>query len=69
MREAWIDSELCDGCQKCLGICAYGAIGFAAAPGSNRLTAVVDLDRCCGCIACGPPACPQDGIDLRKVRA
>jgi Pyruvate/2-oxoacid:ferredoxin oxidoreductase delta subunit len=69
MHEACIDAALCDGCQDCIEYCVYDAIALVRMPPSKRLKAVVDLDRCCGCLACGPPVCPQDGIELRPLRA
>lgn len=68
MRQAWIDSELCDGCQSCFECCEYDAIGLVRVPPSTRLKAFVDPELCCGCLACGPPVCPQDGIELRPIR-
>jgi Na+-translocating ferredoxin:NAD+ oxidoreductase RNF subunit RnfB len=67
MHEAQIESALCDGCQDCLESCVYDAIMLVRIPPSKRLKAVVDLDRCCGCLACAPPICPQDGIELRRI--
>lgn len=68
MLEAWIDSDLCDGCQDCIEYCVYDAIALVRIPPSKRLKAVVDLETCCGCHACGPPVCPQGGIELKPIR-
>lgn len=68
MREAYVDSSLCDGCQDCLECCVYDAVTLVRIPPAKRLKAVVDLERCCGCLLCGPPLCPQDGIELRALR-
>jgi MinD superfamily P-loop ATPase len=68
MREACIDSSLCDGCQDCLEVCVYDAVTLVRIPPSKRLTAIVDPDRCCGCKLCDHPLCPQDAIELRPVR-
>ena len=67
MHEAWIDSVLCDGCQDCIESCVYDAIVLVRTPPSRRLKAAIDAERCCGCLACAPPICPQDGIDLRRI--
>lgn len=68
MQEAAIDTEVCDGCQDCLEVCVYDAIALRRVPPSRRLKAVVEADRCCGCLACGPPLCPQGGITLVPLR-
>ncbi|MCC6382812.1 MAG: hypothetical protein IT304_09895 [Dehalococcoidia bacterium] len=68
MHEARVDAELCDGCQDCLEVCVYDAIALVRFPPSRRLKAVVDPVRCCGCMACGPPLCPRDGIELVPIR-
>jgi heterodisulfide reductase subunit A-like polyferredoxin len=61
MREAEVDSELCDGCQDCIEECVYDAIELVRLSTAKRLKARVDPDRCCGCHACAP-ICPQHGI-------
>ena len=68
MYEAWIDADLCDGCQDCLECCVYDAVLLVRVPPSKRLKAIVDPERCCGCRLCAHPLCPQDAIMLRPIR-
>ena len=68
MREAYVNLDLCDGCQECVDECRYEAIFLARTPGSKRLKAQVDLEFCCGCHACAV-ICPQHGIDMVLLKA
>ena len=67
MREARIDTELCDGCQECMELCRYDAIDLVRVPKSKRLKAQVNPDRCCGCHLCAPN-CPQQGIAMDRLK-
>jgi ferredoxin/coenzyme F420-reducing hydrogenase delta subunit len=57
---AVVDAAHCNGCQRCLADCPYGAISLAPHPNPRigRALAVVDADLCAGCGICAG-ACPS----------
>jgi NAD-dependent dihydropyrimidine dehydrogenase PreA subunit len=56
---AYVDSELCEGCKKCLKICPMEAIII------EKKFAAVSLDRCIGCGLC-TSICSSNAIKLKK---
>jgi len=51
---AWVDEQMCSGCQTCIGLCPYKAISHDA----ERKIAVIDQALCKGCGTC-VAACPS----------
>lgn len=60
---AYIDEELCSGCQICIGLCPYSAIHFDAA---NQV-AVLNEPLCKGCGVCAA-ACPSGAAQQHLFR-
>lgn len=56
---AQVDPDLCSGCQECLRLCQFGAMGFSSA----TRKAYIDQLKCYGCGVCRS-ACPNDAISL-----
>jgi heterodisulfide reductase subunit A len=56
---AYIDADVCAGCQVCLAHCTYGALKMHSFQGVMTVNAVL----CQGCGACAA-ACPSSAIDL-----
>jgi heterodisulfide reductase subunit A2 len=54
-----IDPDICTGCNTCIGVCAYGAIGFD----EDRRVAVVNEALCQGCGSCAA-ACPSSAATV-----
>jgi len=50
----WIETELCDGCRRCLKACPYGAVEIKE--GKANI-----LDRCTACGAC-LQVCKQEAV-------
>lgn len=61
---AEIDAELCNGCQQCMRLCQFGALGYSASNGKP----VVDQRWCYGCGICRS-ACPPKAISLKDRAA
>lgn len=59
--KAWIDSELCTGCQSCLSTCNFNAMSYQSE--ENKVS--IDPDRCYGCGVCRP-ACSENAIELSE---
>lgn len=51
--------DLCNGCQRCMQVCQFGALSYSA--GSKK--AMIDPRRCYGCGVCRA-VCRQDAIRL-----
>ena len=58
---AGVETELCNGCGRCVTRCQMDAIHLAESQGA----AAVDLDRCIGCGLC-VPTCPTRSIFLKQ---
>jgi heterodisulfide reductase subunit A len=57
---AWIDPEVCAGCQTCINLCAYSAIEFD----ERRGVSVVNEAICKGCGSCAG-FCPSGAAQIR----
>ena len=57
---SWIDSDICAGCQTCIGLCAYNAIEFD----ERRGVSVVNEALCKGCGSCSG-FCPSGAAQVR----
>jgi heterodisulfide reductase subunit A len=51
---AWIDEEVCSGCQTCVGLCPFNAIAYETEKGAS----VINEALCKGCGTC-VSACPS----------
>jgi heterodisulfide reductase subunit A len=60
---AWIDPDVCAGCQTCIGLCPYSAIGFDC----RRGVSVVNEALCKGCGSCAG-VCPSSAAQVRHFR-
>ena len=60
---AWIDEELCSGCQICVGMCPYTAIHLD----SEKKIAVLNEALCKGCGTC-VAACPSGAAQQNLFR-
>ncbi len=60
---AWIEEELCSGCQICVGMCPYSAIHFDA----EKVVAVLNEALCKGCGTC-VAACPSGAAQQNLFR-
>jgi heterodisulfide reductase subunit A2 len=60
---AWIDEELCSGCQVCVGMCPYTAIHFDA----EKKQAALNEALCKGCGTC-VAACPSGAAQQNLFR-
>jgi len=58
---AWVDKEVCTGCEQCVSICAYKAIEIDR----RKKVAVVNEVLCEGCGACAA-TCPSKAIQHRN---
>jgi heterodisulfide reductase subunit A len=56
---ARVDAERCSGCQGCIEVCPYGAVGFDEV----KMKAEVNAALCKGCGACAA-ACPSEAVVL-----
>lgn len=61
------DTQTCTGCQTCVEMCPYEAIGMEKVAGSKKLKATVDPEKCYGCGVC-VPNCPAGALELKLVR-
>ena len=57
---AWIDPDICAGCQTCIGLCAYSAIDFD----ERRRVSVVNEAVCKGCGSCAG-FCPSAAAQVK----
>jgi len=57
---AYVDEEICSGCQICIPLCAYQAISFD----EEKKVSVIDETLCKGCGTCAA-ACPSKAIIAR----
>jgi heterodisulfide reductase subunit A len=60
---AWIDPDICAGCQTCIGLCAYSAIEFD----ERRGVSVVNEAICKGCGSCSG-FCPSGAAQVRHFK-
>ena len=60
---AAIDTEECNGCEKCVDRCIFDALTMAV----DGSVAAVDQEKCMGCGVCRP-ACVLDAISMQVVR-
>ncbi|MGD8290912.1 MAG: FAD-dependent oxidoreductase [Desulfobacterales bacterium] len=61
---AWIDPDICAGCQTCIGLCPYGAIEFD----KRHLVSVVNQALCKGCGSCAG-FCPSAAAQVRHFKS
>jgi heterodisulfide reductase subunit A len=61
---AWIDPDICAGCQTCIGLCPYSAIEFD----DRHLVSVVNQALCKGCGSCAG-FCPSDAAQVRHFKS
>ena len=59
-----IDPDICVGCQMCIGLCPYGAIGFNARKGVSEINPAV----CKGCGSCSA-FCPSGAAGSRHFKS
>ena len=62
-----IDTRVCNGCGKCVDVCAVEALGLVSASDPHKKRkrkAQVNEDLCLGCGVCARN-CPEDAITLR----
>jgi heterodisulfide reductase subunit A-like polyferredoxin len=62
---AYIDSDKCNGCERCVKMCRYRVLEMVIAEGEKRAIAN-RTDRCCGCGRC-IVICPQRAIGLKTI--
>jgi heterodisulfide reductase subunit A len=55
-----IDEDICVGCQTCIGLCPYGAIGF----NEMKRISVVNEAVCRGCGSCAAH-CPSSAASIQ----
>ena len=60
--QAWIDPDLCTGCESCLDRCYFGAIEMV-----DESAEVVHPEKCMGCGLC-QVTCPSEAITMVEVR-
>jgi len=60
--EAYVDNDLCSGCETCLDRCFFDALSI------QDDLAAVDSEKCLGCGAC-TVVCPTEALKLREVRS
>ena len=61
---AWIDPDICAGCQTCIGLCPYSAIEFD----ERHAVSVVNEALCKGCGSCAG-FCPSDAAQVRHFKS
>ena len=61
---AWIDPDICAGCQTCIGLCPYSAIEFD----ERHVVSVVNQALCKGCGSCAG-SCPSDAAQVRHFKS
>ena len=61
---SWIDPDVCIGCQVCIGLCPYTAIGFD----ERRQVSVVNPAVCKGCGSCSG-FCPSGAARSRHFKS
>lgn len=65
--EAYVDQELCNGCQVCIDRCQFDAIDMVRPPGGKKYKAVVNPEKCWGCGVC-VIKCETGALKMRLVR-
>jgi heterodisulfide reductase subunit A len=60
---AWIDPDICAGCQTCIGLCAYSAIEFD----ERRGISVINEAICKGCGSCSG-FCPSGAAQVKHFK-
>jgi heterodisulfide reductase subunit A len=60
---SWIDPDVCVGCQTCIGLCPYTAIGFDA----RRSISMVNEALCKGCGSCAG-FCPSGAAQVKHFK-
>jgi Pyruvate/2-oxoacid:ferredoxin oxidoreductase delta subunit len=58
---AWVNEELCLGCNTCTEYCQFSALSLGA-----ELVAQVDWDACMGCGVC-VDKCPNEALSLQRA--
>ncbi|MGD8661010.1 MAG: FAD-dependent oxidoreductase, partial [Desulfobacterales bacterium] len=61
---AWIDPDICAGCQTCIGLCPYSAIEFD----ERHLVSVINEALCKGCGSCAG-FCPSSAAQVRHFQS
>jgi Fe-S-cluster-containing hydrogenase component 2 len=59
--EAFVDTDLCSGCETCLDRCFFDALSM------KDDYAAIDAEKCLGCGAC-TVVCPTEALKLKEVR-
>ena len=59
--EAFVDRDLCSGCEACLDRCFFDALSL-----EDEL-AIVDPEKCLGCGVC-TVVCPTEALKLKETR-
>ena len=65
--EAFVNEQLCNGCEVCVARCQFDAIDMVQSPDSKGLKAVVDPEKCWGCGSC-VITCEPEALALHLVR-
>lgn len=65
--EAYVDENLCTGCETCVERCQFEAITMKDADGTDETVASVDPEKCWGCGVCVIP-CPTEALAMKIVR-
>ena len=61
---AWIDPDICAGCQTCIGLCPYSAIEFD----ERHTVSVINEALCKGCGSCAG-FCPSGAAQVRHFKS
>lgn len=65
--QAFLDRDLCNGCQICVDRCQFDAIDMVKSEGSKKYKAVIDPQKCWGCGAC-VVGCEPGALSLTLLR-
>ncbi|MBI2917695.1 MAG: hypothetical protein HYY01_06840 [Chloroflexi bacterium] len=65
--QAAVEQGTCDGCQVCMDRCIFDAIQMVRVPGTKRLKAQIDPEKCYGCGEC-LLTCQPRALSLKLMR-